>query len=95
MGIDTSVTIEAIDLKERKVTAKLASGLVEDFYYAPTVEIVVYTPSELKIQLDQLLAIAPQAFPLHVGQKVVVNWTYESHRRVALRFTIDPAKNTK
>lgn len=88
MGIDTSVTIEAIDVKARKVTAKLASGLSEDFHYAATVEIVVYTPSEVKIQLDQLLSLAPNAFPLHPGQKVVINWTYQDRQRVALRFTL-------
>ncbi len=95
MGIDTSVTIEAIDVKARKVTAKLASGLSEDFHYAATVEIVVYTPSEVKIQLDQLLLFAPDSYPLHPGQKVVVHWTYQDHQRVALRFTLSPQQDKK
>lgn len=94
MGIDTPATIEAIDRKTRKVNAKLASGLSQDFFYAPTVEILTYAPNEVKIQLDQLLALAPNSFPLHVGQKVVIHWTYQDRKRAALRFKIDPPQAT-
>jgi len=95
VGIDTPVTIVAVDPKARKVSAKLGSGLVEDFFYAPTVEILVYASEALIIQLDQLLAIAPEASPLRAGRKVVINWTYQNHKRVALRFSIDPAQGAK
>ncbi len=91
VGIDASVTIEAIDSTERKVTAKLASGQSQEFFYSPTVEIVRHKPSEVKIQLDQLLALAPDAFPLHIGQKIIVTWTFAEHKRVALRFTLGEA----
>lgn len=89
LGIDTKATLETIDRNGRKVTAKLASGLSQEFSYAPTVEIVVHTPEEVKVRLDQFLALAPGAFPLRVGQKVVIHWTYQERQRTALRFTID------
>jgi len=89
------VTIEAVDPKARKVTAKLGSGLLQDFFYPPTVEILVYSPDPLIIHLDQLLAFAPDASPLRVGRKVVIHWTYQDHQRVALRFTVDPAQEAK